>query len=104
MFAVAEISGRQYRVTLNEKIEVDLLEAEPGQKMVFDKVVLYAEADDKATIGKPYLEGASVEATVVEHFKGEKIRVFKFIPKKRHQKTRGHRQHYTRLEITAIKA
>ncbi len=104
MFAVVEISGRQYRVTQNEKIEVDLLEAEPGKKMVFDKVVLYADADDKATIGQPYLPGATVEATVVEHFKGEKIRVFKFIPKKRHQKTQGHRQHYTRLEITAIKA
>lgn len=104
MFAVVEISGRQYRVTPNEKIEVDLLEAEPGKSLTFNKVLLYAESEDKAKIGQPYLSGASVEAKVIEHFKGEKIRVFKFIPKKRHQKTQGHRQNYTRLEITDIKA
>jgi large subunit ribosomal protein L21 len=104
MFAVVEIGGRQYRVTPNEKIEVELLDADPGKSLKFNKVLLYAEKDDSAKIGQPYLSGAEVSAKVVEHFKGEKIRVFKFIAKKRHSKTQGHRQNYTRLEITGIKA
>jgi large subunit ribosomal protein L21 len=104
MFAVVEIGGRQYRVTPNEKIEVEMLTAEPGKSIKFNKVLLYAETDNSAKIGQPYLSGGEVTAKVVEHFKGEKIRVFKFIPKKRHQKTQGHRQTYTRLEITGIKA
>jgi large subunit ribosomal protein L21 len=103
MFAVVEISGRQYRVSEKDKVEVDLLEAEPGKNLKFDKVLLLAESEDSAKIGKPYLSGASVEAKVLEHFKGEKIRVFKFTPKKRHSKTQGHRQNYTRLEVTSIK-
>jgi large subunit ribosomal protein L21 len=103
MFAVVEISGRQYKVSQNDKVEVDLLDAEPGKNLKFDKVLLLAESDTEAKIGKPYLEGATVDATVVEHFKGEKIRVFKFRPKKRYSKSQGHRQNYTRLEITAIK-
>jgi large subunit ribosomal protein L21 len=104
MFAVVEIGGRQYRVTPNEKIEVELLDAEAGKSLKFNKVLLYAETDSSAKIGAPYLTGGEVSAKVVEHFKGEKIRVFKFTPKKRHQKTQGHRQTYTRLEITDIKA
>lgn len=104
MFAVVEIGGRQYKVTPSEKIEVELLENEPGKTIEFNNVVLYAETDDKAKIGQPYVAGVSVEAKVLEHFRGEKIRVFKFIPKKRHSKAQGHRQNYTRLEITAIKA
>ncbi len=103
MFAVVEIAGRQYKVSPKEQVEVDLLEAEPGKSLKFDKVLLVAESDSSAKIGKPYLAGAEVDAKVVEHFKGEKIRVFKFRPKKRYAKTRGHRQHYTRLEITGIK-
>lgn len=104
MFAVVEIGGRQYKVTTNDQIEVELLEEEAGKSIKFNKVLIYAESDDKAKIGKPYISGASVEAKVLEHFKGEKIRVFKFIAKKRHSKAQGHRQNYTRLEITAINA
>jgi len=104
MFAVVEIGGRQYRVSPEEKIEVELLDADPGKSLKFNKVLLYAESDKTAKIGQPYIAGAEVSAKVVEHFKGEKIRVFKFIAKKRHSKTQGHRQNYTRLEITGIKA
>jgi large subunit ribosomal protein L21 len=103
MFAVVEISGRQYRVSEKDKVEVDLLEAEPGKTLTFDRVLLLAESEESAKIGKPYLSGASVETKVLEHFRGEKIRVFKFTPKKRHSKTQGHRQNYTRLEVTSIK-
>lgn len=104
MFAVVEISGRQYRVAPKETIEVDLLDEEAGKSVKFNKVLMYAESEENAKIGQPYLSGASVEAKIVEHFKGEKIRVFKFIPKKRHSKTQGHRQRYTRLEISSINA
>jgi len=104
MFAVVEIGGRQYRVSPEKTIEVELLDASPGTNLKFNKVLLYAEANQQAKIGQPYLKNAEVAAKVVEHFKGDKIRVFKFIPKKRHSKTKGHRQKYTRLEITSIKA
>jgi len=102
MFAIVEIGGRQYRVTANDKIEVDLLEDEAGKAIKLNRVLMIASSDTEATIGKPYVSGASVDAKVIEHFKGEKIRVFKFTPKKRYRKTQGHRQNYTRLEITAI--
>ncbi len=103
MFAVVEIGGRQYRVTQNEEIEVELLDEEPGHSLKFNRVLMMADSDTKARIGQPYLAGAEISAKVVEHFKGPKIRVFKFTPKKRHSKTQGHRQNYTRLEITDIK-
>lgn len=102
MFAVVEIGGRQYRVTPNEKIEVELMDTEAGKSVKLNRVLMVASSDTEATIGKPYVDGASIEATVIEHFKGEKIRVFKFTPKKRYRKTQGHRQNYTRLEIKAI--
>lgn len=104
MFAVVEIGGRQYKVSQNEKIDVELLETEPGKSVKFDTVLLISNDDKDANIGMPYVKGASVEATVVKHFKGEKIRVFKFTPKKRYKKTQGHRQNYTQLEITGITA
>jgi len=103
MFAVVEIGGKQYRVTKDEKIEVELLESKPGDSLKFNRVLLSSEAEDKAKIGQPYLTGAEVTAKVLEHFRGPKIRVFKFTPKKRHSKSQGHRQNYTLLEITSIK-
>ncbi len=105
MFAVVEIGGRQYKVTQNEKIQVELLETEAGKDIKLDRVLLLADETGKETqIGQPYLKGVSVDAKVLKHYKGEKIRVFKFIAKKRHSKTQGHRQNYTQLEITAINA
>lgn len=102
MFAVVEIGGRQYKVSPNEKISVELLEDEAGKEIKFDKVLLISKDDKDAEIGMPFVKGATVDAKIVKHFKGEKIRVFKFTPKKRYKKTQGHRQNYTELEITAI--
>ena len=104
MFAVVEIGTRQYKVAKNDQIEVEKLEGEAGKTFKFDKVLLISENDKDAKIGQPYISGASVEAKLVNQFLGDKIRVFKFIPKKRHQKTQGHRQNYTCIQITAIKA
>ena len=103
MFAVVDIDGNQYKVAPNETIEVHKLNEEPGKKLTLNHVVLLASSDKDAKIGQPFVEGASVEAKVVEHFRGEKIRVFKLRPKKRYQKTQGHRQDLTRIEIVSIK-
>ena len=104
MFAVVEISGNQYKVSEKDKIEVSRLPYEEGKNVKFDTVLLYGDSEKSAKIGKPYVEGAYVEAKVLEHGKSDKIRVFKFTPKKRHQVAYGHRQPYTKLEITGIKS
>ena len=104
MFAVVEIGGRQYKVTPQTKIEVEKLPEDAGKNLTFKRVLLIGdEKGGDAKIGQPYVDGASVEAKVVGNVKGEKIRVFKFIAKKRHCKTQGHRQTYTQLEIVSIK-
>lgn len=103
MFAVVDINGSQHKVAPKEVIEVQKLNAEPGKTVKFDHVVLLATSDSDAKIGQPYVEGASVEAKVVEHFRGEKVRVFKFKPKTRYARTQGHRQELTKLEIVDIK-
>ncbi|MFC1751055.1 50S ribosomal protein L21 [Pseudomonadota bacterium] len=102
MFAVVEIGGKQYKVQQNEQIDVELLGEEAGKTVKFDTVILVSDKDTK--IGQPYVQGATVEAKVVEEVKGDKLRVFRMTPKKRFQRTQGHRQKYTRLEITNIKA
>lgn len=105
MFAVVEIAGKQYKVTANEIIEVEKLDQKAGSSITFDKVLLLAEENGSTTqIGQPYVKGASVEAKIVEDFKGEKIIIHKFTAKKRYARTKGHRQTYTRLEIIGIKA
>ena len=103
MFAVVEILGKQFRVNQNDQIEVSKLSEEPGKTIKFDTVLLYGESESKAKVGQPYVSGASVEAKVIEHGKADKVRVFKFIAKKRHQTNKGHRQPYTKLEIIGIK-
>lgn len=102
MFAVVEIKGHQYKVAEKEKIEVEKLDTEAGKSVTFKRVLLIANGKD-AKIGQPFVSGASVEAKVVEHMKGDKIIIHKFRPKKRYARTQGHRQKYTTLEIVAIK-
>ncbi len=104
MFAVVEIGGRQYKVAPKDKIQVEKLDTEEGKDISFDRILLVAgDAGEEVKIGKPYLKEAKVEGKIVKHFKGEKILVVKFIAKKRHKKTQGHRQNYTLVEITGIK-
>ncbi|MFC1655320.1 50S ribosomal protein L21 [Patescibacteria group bacterium] len=103
MFAIVEIAGKQYKVTQNDKIEVDRLQQDKG-KITFDKVLLYAKDDKDVSIGNPYVNGASVEAEVLENIRGDKIRVFKMKPKKRYAKTIGHRTDLTVIEIKKINA
>lgn len=102
MFAIVEISGKQYKVSKDDTIEVDKLATAKG-KIKFDKVLLYAKDDKNVEIGRPYIKDAYVEAEVVDEKKGDKVKVFKMKPKKRYSKTIGHRKHLTVVEIKDIK-
>lgn len=101
-YAIIEMSGKQYRVEKGDSVVVDRLDAKEGAKLS-PKAILFADGD-KTLIGASEAGKVKVDAVVTEHMKGEKIRVFKYRPKKRYRKTQGHRSLLTRLEITGIAA
>jgi ribosomal protein L21 len=104
MYAIIKTGGKQYRVEEGINLVVEkLAEAEVGQEVVLEEVLMLADGD-KATVGKPMVEGASVVAKVVAQKRAPKILVFKRKPKKGYKKMQGHRQYVTELEITKIKA
>jgi len=103
MFAIIETGGKQYKVEVGQVVEIEKLDLDEGKKVVFDKVLLVG--DDKETkVGTPFVMGSTVEGKVVEHGKADKITVFKMKPKKRYMKKQGHRQTFTAVEITTVKA
>ena len=102
MYAIIEACGRQYKVEEKEVVFFEKLEEEEGKKVTFDKVILVSN-DGKVQVGNPYVKGVKVEGKVVSHGKGKKILVYKYKAKKNERKTRGHRQEYTKVEITSIK-
>ena len=102
MYAIVEISGKQYKVQEGDIVFVDRLEnEEEGKKVTFDKVLLISDGK-KVTIGQNTVKGAKVEASVIGHGKGKKILVYKYKAKKNYRKTQGHRQPYTKIEIKKI--
>lgn len=101
MYAVVQTGGKQYRVSQGDIINVEKLAAEAGQKVVLNDVVALG-GDGKAAIGQPFVDGAAVECKVLEHGKGKKIIIYKYKAKKDSRKKQGHRQPYTRLEVTGI--
>ncbi len=102
MYAIVEISGKQYKVQEGDIVFVDRLEeAEEGKTITFDKV-LFISDKDKITIGEDTVKGAKVKATVVGHGKAKKILVYKYKAKKNERKIRGHRQPYTKIQIEKI--
>jgi large subunit ribosomal protein L21 len=103
MFAVFSSGGKQHRVTEGEVIKLELLKAEPGEKVVFDKVLIVADGDD-VSVGQPYVAGGKVTAEVISHDRGKKIRVIKFKRRKDYLRRQGHRQWFTELKITGISA
>ncbi len=104
MYAIIITGGKQYRVEKGMNVVVEKLEnAEKGQEVVLDQVLMIADGE-KATIGRPTVEGASVKATVVAQKRLPKVLVFKKRPKKGYKKMQGHRQYVTEIEITDIKA
>jgi large subunit ribosomal protein L21 len=102
MYAIIEACGRQYKVQENDVVFFEKLDTEEGKKVSFDKVILVSD-DGKVQVGNPYVKGVKVEGKVVSHGKGKKVLVFKYKAKKNERKTRGHRQEYTKVEITSIK-
>ena len=98
MKAVIETGGKQYYVEEGTVLYVEKLDVEPSKEVVFDKVLMV-----NGVPGNPYLENIQVKGTVIKHGKQKKIKVFKYNPKKKYRKTQGHRQPYTKVEITKKK-
>ena len=101
MFAVFESGGKQHRVVEGEVVRLERLDGEPGDTIVFDRVLMIAEGDDIA-IGEPLVEGGQVTGEVVDQGRGKKIRVIKFKRRKNYLRKKGHRQAFTDVRITAI--
>jgi len=103
MLAIVKIAGKQHKVQKGDVLWVDKMkDTKEGGKVKIDKVLLKAEGS-KVDIGMPYVSGSEVELTVKRHLKDDKIRVYKKKSKKRYEKTRGHRQQYTEVEVTSVK-
>lgn len=100
-YAVLESGGKQYVAREGEAIEVDRLKVEVGETIDFKNVLLLVD-DSKVHVGTPYVKGAKVRGTIADHLKAPKIIVFKYIPKERYRRKRGHRQSYTRVAIDKI--
>jgi large subunit ribosomal protein L21 len=103
MYAVIETGGKQYRAAENDTLRVEKLEAEVGDEVVLDRVLMVG-GDGSARVGAPYLDGVSVRAKVVRQGKGRKIEGFTWKAKKNERKRFGHRQLFTELVITTISA
>lgn len=99
-YAVIQTGGKQYTVNEGDVIRVEKLDAEAGDVVDLDNVLLIG--GDETKVGAPYVEGAKVTAEVVKNGKGKKIIVFKYKAKKNYRKKQGHRQPYTELKITSI--
>ena len=102
MYAIIESCGKQYKVEEGDVVFFEKLDTEEGKKVTFDKVVLVSDGE-KIEIGNPYVNGVKVEGKVVAHGKGKKIIVFKYKAKKNYRRKQGHRQPYTKVEISSIK-
>ena len=102
MYAVIVTGGKQYKVEVGDNIFIEKLENEADDVITFDKVVFVSDDKKGVSIGAPYVEGASVTAKVVKNGKKKKVIVYKYKPKKGYHKKQGHRQPYTKIEITNI--
>ena len=102
MYAIIEACGKQYKVVEGDAVFFEKLDTEAGKKVNFDKVILVSDGKE-VQVGNPYVKGVKVEGKVLSHGKGKKIIVFKMKPKKNERTKQGHRQPYTKVEITAIK-
>jgi large subunit ribosomal protein L21 len=103
MYAVIQTGGKQYRVAQGDTLRVEKLGADEGATVELDKVLMVADGDN-VTVGKPFIEGGKVTATVKAHGRGKKVKIIKFKRRKHHLKRQGHRQWFTELEVTGISA
>jgi large subunit ribosomal protein L21 len=102
-YAVIKTGGKQYRVQEGDVLEIEKLDLESGASTTFGEVLLTGTGAD-VRVGTPLVDGASVEAKVVDQFKGDKVVAYKFKRRKGYHRTVGHRQQLTKIEITSIKA
>ena len=103
MYAIVEIAGQQFKVQKDQKVFVHRLSAEAGTKVTFENVLL-VEKDGQVTLGAPAIEGAKITVEVLDHVKGDKVIIFKKKRRKGYAVKNGHRQQFTTLKITGIKA
>ncbi len=104
MYAIVEISGKQYRVSKDLKLKVPRLDSEPGKKVGFDRILLLEDDKGKTTVGSPLIKNMLVNATVVEHGRDKKVIIFKKKRRKGYEKIQGHRQGFSIIEINTIGA
>jgi len=103
MYAVIKTGGKQYRVSPGQKLKIEQIPADIGQEITLDKVLSVGEGD-AIKVGAPYVDGATVKATVLAQGRHKKIKVFKMRRRKGYRRTQGHRQNYTELRIDAVEA
>jgi large subunit ribosomal protein L21 len=101
VYAIVESGGRQYRAEEGHSFSTEKLPYEVGEQIELENVLLLADGSD-VKVGQPNVTGVKVKATVVEQYRGKKIFVWKYKPKKRYRNRKGHRQYYTRLRIDEI--
>ncbi len=101
MYAIFEHGGHQYRAEAAAVLRLQRLSAQPGETVTFDKV-LAVRGEEEIEVGAPYLNGAQVVGTVVEHGRGPKLRIFKYKRKKHYKKQAGHRQDFTAIRVDEI--
>lgn len=103
MFAVIQTGGKQYLVKPNQVLKIEKIPGEKGSQVVFDKVLMLANEDgSEVKIGRPYLEGAKVQAEILEQGRSKKVLVIKFKRKVRYKRKKGHRQWFSKIKITQI--
>ncbi|MDW6002000.1 50S ribosomal protein L21 [Vibrio mangrovi] len=103
MYAVFQSGGKQHRVSEGQTLRLEKLDVETGATVEFDKVLLVANGEE-ITVGAPLVEGGKVTAEVVQHGRGDKVKIVKFRRRKHSRKQQGHRQWFTEVKITAINA
>lgn len=101
MYAVVKIAGQQFKVAPSQKVNVPRLDSAVGTKVTFDQVLMVGD-EKKTTVGKPYVSGAKVQATVVRHLKDDTVIVLKKKKRKGYRVRNGHRQQYTEIEINSL--
>ena len=101
MYAIIEIAGQQFKVQKDDEIFVHRLDGEPGKKLEFQEVLLIDD-NGKIRVGKPFVEDSKITAKILEHARGDKVIVFHKKRRKGYQKTTGHRQDFTKIQIDSI--
>jgi large subunit ribosomal protein L21 len=103
MYAVVSTGGKQYKVRKGETLRIEKIPGEVGSKVTFDKVLMIADGEN-IRVGRPVIEKAAVQASIVEQDKAKKLLVFKYKRRKRYRRKQGHRQAYTAIRIDGIDA